>query len=426
MKKILAGLMTLCMLSINIMPVLAASCSIEIKDVPCNYWAAKEIQSVVNDCVMTVDNDGNFYPEQSVTRIEFVSALLKVLSNDKLNILIQNSFTDVSLETPGYSDIMRSAQLGLVYGYPDSTFKPTQVMRRCETTSVISHITKDHYTDVSILKQFKDYESIPTWAVNPYAKTTHYGIYVNYPDGKVLNPEQRLTRAEAAVLLTRLKEKLSLVKDKYTQEVTTGTEHLSVNKKAPNNEITITNLRKIILECNVLKIAYECRFWSKTAKAGDVVNFVIDQNLYTDEGTLLIPCNTKLVATVLNIQEPQWFNKSAKVKLQLTQMILPDGRCLPINAVPFTKDRLLKEGPWMTAGKLTAYTLGLGAIGAGAGVGFAFIPTPEKIGTGLAIGIPVGCAVGLATGLVTKGLHYRTKPGEEIYVILTDDASVWN
>lgn len=78
----------------------------------------------------------------------------------------------------------------------------------------------------------------------------------------------------------------------------------------------------------------------------------------------------------------------------------------------------------MTAGKLLLYTAGGAAIGTGAGVGFAFIPDPVKVGTGVAIGTPVGAGVGLVTGLVTKGLKYHAKSGEEIYIILLDDAAV--
>ena len=65
-----------------------------------------------------------------------------------------------------------------------------------------------------------------------------------------------------------------------------------------------------------------------------------------------------------------------------------------------------------------------GAVGTGAGVGFAFIPDPQKIGTGIAIGAPVGAGVGLITGLVTPGLNYVAHEGEEIQVILLDDASI--
>ena len=95
-----------------------------------------------------------------------------------------------------------------------------------------------------------------------------------------------------------------------------------------------------------------------------------------------------------------------------------------MNAKPFTKKYDLKEGPWMTAGKLALYTVSGGAVGTAAGVGFAFIPDPTKIGTGIAIGAPVGAGVGLATGLITKGLNYHAKEGEVINVILLKDAKV--
>ena len=48
----------------------------------------------------------------------------------------------------------------------------------------------------------------------------------------------------------------------------------------------------------------------------------------------------------------------------------------------------------------------------------------KKIGTGIAVGAPVGAAIGLVTGLVTPGLKYHAKAGEDIYVILLDDATV--
>lgn len=78
----------------------------------------------------------------------------------------------------------------------------------------------------------------------------------------------------------------------------------------------------------------------------------------------------------------------------------------------------------MTTAKLAASTIGLGCIGAGAGVGFAFIPNPAKIGVGLAIGIPVGCTVGLITGLITPGLKYHAKAGENVELILCEPLSL--
>ena len=51
-------------------------------------------------------------------------------------------------------------------------------------------------------------------------------------------------------------------------------------------------------------------------------------------------------------------------------------------------------------------------------------PDPTKVGTGIAIGAPVGSAVGLITGLVTPGLNYSAKQGEDVRVILLEDASI--
>ena len=81
MKKLISGAMALCLLAFNAIPALAAS----IADVNQNYWAAKEIVSVVNDNIMTLSGN-RFNPEGNMTRVEFVNALLKVLKVYSRNI----------------------------------------------------------------------------------------------------------------------------------------------------------------------------------------------------------------------------------------------------------------------------------------------------------------------------------------------------
>ena len=204
-------------------------------------------------------------------------------------------------------------------------------------------------------------------------------------------------------------------------ETVVAQEHLFAEKNVPCDKAVITNLRNVICKGNVFVIAFDCKFWSDKSKAGDKVSFSFPESVYTQEGTLLIPANTKIAATVIKIEKQRMPNKNARVYMNFSCLQLPDGSTITLSAKPFTKDGSLKEGPWMTTGKLAASTLGLGVAGAGAGVGFAFIPNPAKIGTGLAIGIPVGCSVGLITGLLTPGLKYHAKAGEKIKIILCDD-----
>ena len=208
------------------------------------------------------------------------------------------------------------------------------------------------------------------------------------------------------------------------QESILREEHMFKYKNALTDRVIITNLRNIICKGNVFDISYDCKFWSEKAKAGDRVNFVTPEAIYTQEGTLLIPANSKLVATVIKIDKQKIFNRNAKVYIKFECLLFPNGTAISMNAKPFTKNNALKENGWMTAGKLVGSTVGLGVIGAGTGVGFSFIPNPAKIGTGLAIGIPVGCTVGLLTGLITPGLKYHAQKGESIKIILCDNLSL--
>ena len=422
MRNLLStGVVALGLLAATAVPVFAYD---GIADVSKDYWAQKEIADVVSNDIMTLDASTNFYPEEVVTRVEFVKSLLKLLSNDNLDIKIQNTFKDVSSSDPDYGSILRSQQLGLVYGYPNKTFQPSKVLIRSEAQSVVSHITRDKVTDTSILSNFVDANKVPGWAKYVYAKTLTDGIYVNYPNANELRPDDALSRAEAAVLLSRLKSKIALVKQQYVSEDVVRVEHLNVTRKAESNEVKITNLRKIIVKGNVLEVAFDEKFKSKYHAAGDTLYFVADKDICTEEGTVVIPAGSKFFATVDEIVKPKWFNKNARVYLHLDRVIFPNGSQYKLVAKPFYKNYELKEGPWMTAGKIVLSTVTLGAVGTGAGVGFAFIPEPVKVGTGVAIGLPVGAGIGLVTGLVTPGLNYNAKQGEEIYVILLEDASV--
>ncbi len=258
MKKLLAGLLISSMIAINTMPVFAYN---GIEDVNKDYWAQPEIASVVTDSVMTLNN-GNFYPERRIARVDFVKTKVKVL--------------DVAKSGPDHDAVARSQQLGLVYGYPNGVFKPQGPILRDEAQSVISHITIEGDVDEeNVLSKYSDASKVPAWAKHVYAKTLSYGIYVNHPNENQLRPTDELTRAEAAVLLYRLRQRLDLVEDKYKKSTETilGTEHLTMVKKAPSHDVTITNQRNIILEGNVLEVAFNEQFKSKLHAAGDSVTF---------------------------------------------------------------------------------------------------------------------------------------------------------
>lgn len=420
MKKILAMLAVCSML----MAFNAANAAV-YSDVPADYWANKEITAVVNDGVLSLTKNA-FHPEADVSRSDFNSALLRTLGHRTPSVSESNPFSDVVSSRADYGDILKSAELGLIYGYTDGTFKPDRIMTKSEAASVISHITKDFKGDVKALKPFKDANTIPSWATRQYAKTIDLGIYVNYPNADELLPNKNLNRAEAAVLLYKLKQSIGAVKSQYVaKEALVATEHLDVTKKAEVNEVQVTNMRKIVLAKNIIKGYFYTYFSSKEAAVGDTVTFTAKKDIYTEEGTLVIPAATTMKAIITSIEPKKWWNKNDKVTVEFESMTLPTNVTVPFKAEVLNNNGVLTENRWL---KPVEYTVGGAALGAGTGVaiGSAKHNGHRHFGEGVAIGTPVGAGVGLLTGLTTPGRTYKANDGDYVWLELTQDLSVPN
>ncbi len=392
-------------------------------DVAADYWANKEITAVVADNILSLKGN-SFKPEQEVSRSDFNSALLRTLGHKSATISDTNPFSDVVSTRADYGDILLSSKLGLIYGYDDGTFKPDRIMTKAEAASVISHITKDYKGNVSSLSAFKDKDSIPAWATQQYAKTIDLGVYVNYPNSDELLPNKNLNRAEAAVLLYKLKQQISAVKEQYVnKEKLLSTEHLDVTKKAEVDEVQITNMRKIVLAKNIIKGYFYTYFTSKDVQVGDEVTFTAKNDIYTEEGTLVIPAATTMKATVSSVEAKKWWNKNDKVTVEFESMTLPSGVCVPFKADVINNNGVLTENRWA---KPVGYTVAGAVVGAGAGVGIAGFTGHHHYGNGVAIGTPVGAGLGLLTGLTTKGRTYKANDGDYVWLELTQDLSIPN
>ncbi len=392
-------------------------------DVPANYWANKEITAVVNDGVLPLKGNA-FLPTKDVSRSDFNSALLKTLGHKTASLSEKNPFSDVVSSRADYGDILLSSKLGLIYGYNDGTFKPDRIMTKAEAASVISHITKDFKGDLKSLNSFKDKSAIPAWATRQYAKTIDLGVYVNYPNADELLPNKNLNRAEAAVLLYKLKQQIGAVKEQYvSKETVLRTEHLDVTKKAEVDTVQITSTRKIVNAKNIIKGYFYTYFTSKDVQVGDTVTFTAKNDIYTEEGTLVIPAKTTMKAKVASVEPKKWWNKNDKVTVEFESMTLPTGVCVPFKAEVINNNGVLTENRWV---KPVGYTVAGAAVGAGAGVGVAGFTGHHHYGNGVAIGTPVGAGLGLLTGLTTPGRTYKANDGDFVWLELTQDLSIPN
>ena len=202
-------------------------------------------------------------------------------------------------------------------------------------------------------------------------------------------------------------------------------EHMNTldSKISPKVDLVkVTSGGNVIQRENLLIVNFANNFNSKYYKAGDPVQFNFDNDIRTSEGTLLIPCNSMLIARVSEIVKPKWFSRNAKVYLEFTHILLPDGTNLPVALEIAKNKKYLQEGAKETAGKIAAYTLTIGGVGSGLGAAIG-VAAGHTI-TGLIIGGSVGGGVGLVSGIVSPGLHFKAKKGEKVILELQENLKV--
>ena len=213
--------------------------------------------------------------------------------------------------------------------------------------------------------------------------------------------------------------------DINTQDV--KAEHLvlpkKVAKKTPTNIVNVSDKEIKILPYNTLQLTFAQAFNSKNAQVGDEVVFLMNEGLRTQEGTVVLPAATKVVANIEKVDSPKMFNKSGKIYLTFKYIEEPNGTQHALYARVAGKKEFLSRGKLNSLGKGLGSTLGGMAIGTGAGCGIGVAAGAVVVG-GLAIGLPVGFAVGAAAGLITPGLYYKAKAGDKVNIQLTNEVCI--
>ena len=91
-----------------------------------NNAANIEIDFIAGYGIMQGYEDGNFYPDNAITRAEVVAVAMRMIrvDNPVAGSVYGQSFSDVSTDHWAYSVVETASALGIVSGYPDGTFLP--------------------------------------------------------------------------------------------------------------------------------------------------------------------------------------------------------------------------------------------------------------------------------------------------------------
>lgn len=176
------------------------------KDVPSNHKNAVAIESLYNLGILAGYTDGNFKPENTINRAEFLAILSNAVEADFAGKKLENCFTDVKTEWfAAFACYAKEA--GWVKGYADGSFKPGQNVAKAEAVKIIFSATEYPLCKEVTTAPYNDVE-VSSWMA-PYACAAKEAGIVS---GKTLYmPFYEITRGDTAQLIYNTMAKLDLL-----------------------------------------------------------------------------------------------------------------------------------------------------------------------------------------------------------------------
>lgn len=150
--------------------------------------------------------DGTFKPDRFITRAETVKL---IVSSSGEELQSGEQFSDVGESHWAGDEIYTAFQKGYISGYPDGSFRPDVPVTRAEFAAIIygsmgQSIPKGG--DYFITRYF--YDSLDMWSTRRVNILGTMGLINGYPDGS-FRPDEYVSRAEAVVILNRVKERIA-------------------------------------------------------------------------------------------------------------------------------------------------------------------------------------------------------------------------
>lgn len=120
------------------------------------------------------------------------------------------SFKDVPSSEWYYSDVSKAVAAGFVSGYTDNKFKPDQRISRQEAAVILSRIVPISNSAASLSK-YSDNKNIDNWAKASLEYMVGKKYITTYSDGRI-HPKDNMTRAQAATIISNVLSNEKIVK----------------------------------------------------------------------------------------------------------------------------------------------------------------------------------------------------------------------
>lgn len=167
------------------------------------HWAQKSIEAL-NEKGLINGRENGFEPDAPITRAEWITLLLRAINADTEKVQYKNTFSDVSKDGWYANSVLFAYENGLVNGN-DGQFNPDENVTREQMAKMLIDVF-EYYTKNTVETaelNFNDKDNISEWALEYVEKAVSQGLINGTPENN-FNPYSQATRAEASTVLLRL------------------------------------------------------------------------------------------------------------------------------------------------------------------------------------------------------------------------------
>ncbi|MDQ2087273.1 S-layer homology domain-containing protein [Herbivorax sp. ANBcel31] len=163
------------------------------------HWCSDVIEKFVEKNWILGYDDGLFRPDKLVTRAEFTAMVVNIFKETVEEVEDLN-FSDVKKDDWFYDSIAYALSEGLVQGFDDRTFRPTENMSRQDAAVIVAKLFDVGFFEGANDVSFKDEDTFSEYSYKSIKNLASHEIIKGYPDG-TFGPFRMITRAEAVKML---------------------------------------------------------------------------------------------------------------------------------------------------------------------------------------------------------------------------------
>lgn len=330
-------------------------------DLPYTHWAYEAVTFLTDKKVVVGYPDGLYRPDQKVTRGEFSTMVIKALGLYEKDVPLIFDFKDTKTHWAD-RNIQVAAYYGLVKGDPNGNFRPNDDVTRMEALSIVLNALSPENIDSEQAQHFvsiySDYSQIPNWALIQAGQAQMLGLVYNTPGHEhTLEPMRPAVRGELAKFLFNMLEAVKKIpSEKIKEELPPAPPAKKAEPKKADgfilDNVYYDEEYAVIPEGTILPLTIDRCMNAKKAHEGDEFTARSPYNFVTREKYIVVPVGVRINGKVIKVKRPLKFVKNGEMALYIDNVIdtkdMPDLKIMQAVGERKADMRIIRNDPYLT------------------------------------------------------------------------------